>query len=84
MANSLSAIELTVHGSYRQIPTFGRNTIWRFRSNVSELKRMAAHDFEDLLQVTLGCFYVSRMFADSPSNVVVRYPCVCRSPTSAS
>jgi len=37
--------------SYRQIPTFGRDTIQRFRCNVSELKKMAAQDFEDLLQV---------------------------------
>jgi hypothetical protein len=37
--------------SFRQIPTFGRDTIRKFRSNVSELKRMAARDFEDLLQV---------------------------------
>jgi len=38
--------------SFRQIPTFGRDTIRKFRSNVSELKKMAARDFEDLLQVS--------------------------------
>jgi hypothetical protein len=38
--------------SYRQIPTFGRDTIRRFSSNVSELKKMAARDFEDILQVS--------------------------------
>ena len=37
--------------SYRQVPTFGRDTIRRFSSNCSELKKMAARDFEDLLQV---------------------------------
>lgn len=37
--------------SYREIATFGRDTIRKFRSNVSELKKMAARDFEDLLQV---------------------------------
>ena len=37
--------------SYRQIPTFGRDTIRKFSANVSEMKRMAARDFEDLLQV---------------------------------
>ena len=37
--------------SYRQVPTFGRDTIRRFRRNASELKQMAARDFEDLLQV---------------------------------
>ncbi|KIJ64144.1 hypothetical protein HYDPIDRAFT_91247, partial [Hydnomerulius pinastri MD-312] len=35
------------------VPTFGHDTIQRFRQSVSELKRMAAHDFEDLLQVSL-------------------------------
>jgi hypothetical protein len=38
--------------SYREIATFGRDTIRKFRSNVSELKKMAARDFEDLLQVS--------------------------------
>ena len=37
---------------YRQVPSFGRDTIRRFSRNVSELKRMAARDFEDLLQVS--------------------------------
>jgi hypothetical protein len=37
--------------SYREIATFGRDTIQKFRSNVSELKKMAARDFEHLLQV---------------------------------
>jgi hypothetical protein len=38
---------------YREIGTFGRDTIRKFRCNVSELKKMAARDFEDLLQVGL-------------------------------
>lgn len=33
------------------MPTFGGDTIRRFASNVSELKKLAARDFEDLLQV---------------------------------
>ena len=37
--------------SFRQVPTFGRDTIRRFVNNVSELKRLAARDFADLLQV---------------------------------
>ena len=36
---------------YRMIPTFGGDTIRRFTSNTSEMKRMAAHDFKDVLQV---------------------------------
>ncbi|KZP02363.1 hypothetical protein FIBSPDRAFT_905925, partial [Athelia psychrophila] len=35
---------------YRQVPSFGRDTIRRFSSNVSELKCLAARDYEDLLQ----------------------------------
>lgn len=33
------------------MPTFGRDTIRRFASNTSEMKKMAARDFEDILQV---------------------------------
>ena len=34
------------------MPSFGRDTIRRFARNVSELKKMAARDFEDILQVS--------------------------------
>ena len=37
--------------SFRQVPTFGETTIRRF-DDVSEMKRLAGHDFEDLLQVS--------------------------------
>jgi hypothetical protein len=33
--------------SYRQIPSFGRDAIRRFSANCSELKKMAARDFEN-------------------------------------
>lgn len=36
---------------YRRVPTFGRGTIRRFHNNASAMKRLAARDFEDLLQV---------------------------------
>jgi hypothetical protein len=39
---------------YRQVPTFGKDTIRRFSKNVSEMKRIAARDFEDILQVCGG------------------------------
>ena len=38
---------------FRQIPTFGRFTIRRFHNNVSEMKKLAARDFEDILQVRI-------------------------------
>ena len=34
-----------------QVPMFGQFTIWSFHNNVSEMKRLAARDFEDILQV---------------------------------
>lgn len=36
---------------YRHVPTFGRGTIRLFHENASAMKRLAARDFEDLLQV---------------------------------
>ena len=35
--------------SYRQITTYGRDTIRKFDTNVSAMKKLAAHDWEDLL-----------------------------------
>ena len=35
---------------FRQISTFGQFTIRRFHNNVSEMKKLAARDFEDILQ----------------------------------
>ena len=35
-------------------PSFGRDTIRRFSKNTSEMKRVAARDFEDFLQVCGG------------------------------
>jgi len=37
--------------SYRQISTFGYGTIRKFAANSSEMKKLAARDFEDLFQV---------------------------------
>ncbi|KAG2739979.1 hypothetical protein P692DRAFT_20756128 [Suillus brevipes Sb2] len=37
---------------YRHVPTFGRGTIRRFHKNASAMKRLAARDFEDLLQAS--------------------------------
>ena len=36
---------------FRAMPTFGSSTIRRFATNASEMKKLAARDFEDLLQV---------------------------------
>jgi hypothetical protein len=34
------------------MPTFGRGTIRCFHTNASAMKKLAARDFEDLLQVS--------------------------------
>lgn len=44
---SLSDLQFT---RYRQVPTFG-DTIRKFNSNASGMKKLAGRDFEDLLQV---------------------------------
>ncbi|KAF6752551.1 hypothetical protein DFP72DRAFT_1011401 [Ephemerocybe angulata] len=38
------------------MPTFGKDTIRRFVTNVSEMKQFAARDFEDLLQCAIPAF----------------------------
>ncbi|KAG6906052.1 hypothetical protein DXG01_016127 [Tephrocybe rancida] len=45
-ANHVSLLD----ARYRQIDTFGKDTIRRFSSNTSEMKRLGARDFADLLQ----------------------------------
>ncbi len=39
---------------FRETPTFGRGTIRKFHNNVSGMKKLAARDFEDILQVSFG------------------------------
>lgn len=41
---------------FRQVSAFGRETIRRISYNVSELKQLAARDFEDILQCALPVF----------------------------
>ncbi|RPD56887.1 hypothetical protein L227DRAFT_587910 [Lentinus tigrinus ALCF2SS1-6] len=41
---------------FSQVPTFGRDTVRRFGANVSALKKLAARDFEDILQVAIPVF----------------------------
>lgn len=37
---------------FRDVPTFGRDSIRRFANSVSELKRLGARDYENILQVS--------------------------------
>jgi len=45
-------INFPVTTRFRAMPTFGSSTIRRFATNASEMKKLAARDFEDLLQVS--------------------------------
>lgn len=45
-----------LNSRFRQVPTFGRFTIRRFHNNVSEMKKLAARDFEDILQCSIPVF----------------------------
>ncbi|KAK7437003.1 hypothetical protein VKT23_006712 [Stygiomarasmius scandens] len=38
---------------FRQVPAFGHSTIRHFATNASEMKKLAARDFEDLLQCAI-------------------------------
>ena len=35
------------------VPTYGLDTIRKFTNNISDLKQLAARDFEDILQVSI-------------------------------
>ncbi|KAJ7062848.1 hypothetical protein C8F01DRAFT_105567 [Mycena amicta] len=41
---------------YRSMPTFGLDTIRKFPNNASEMKKLGARDFEDLLQCAIPVF----------------------------
>ncbi|KAJ7156268.1 hypothetical protein C8R46DRAFT_1004688 [Mycena filopes] len=53
---------------FRKIPTFGRSTIRRFHANVSAMKKLAARDFEDILQC---CIPVFEGLLPEPHNSIV-------------
>ncbi|KAJ7579392.1 hypothetical protein C8J56DRAFT_1169724 [Mycena floridula] len=55
--NTLGASKIAEFNSrFRMVAPFGRNTIRRFAHNVSELKKLAARNFEDILQCIIPCF----------------------------
>ncbi|RXW14335.1 hypothetical protein EST38_g11521 [Candolleomyces aberdarensis] len=53
---SSSGLANELDNRYRQIPSFGKDTIRRFTNNVSEMKQLAARDYEDLLQCAIPVF----------------------------
>uniref|UniRef100_A0A8H7XVH3 Uncharacterized protein n=1 Tax=Psilocybe cubensis TaxID=181762 RepID=A0A8H7XVH3_PSICU len=46
----------TLNKRYRQVSPFGLTTIRRFARNASDMKKLAAWDFEDLLQCSIPVF----------------------------
>lgn len=64
---------------YRKVPPFGRGTIRRFHTNASAMKKLAARDFEDLLQVSLLLSHLSELFICQ-----VRHTCLRRLTQSSS
>ncbi|CAK5269508.1 unnamed protein product [Mycena citricolor] len=46
----------SLNDRYRQVPAFGRGTIRHFHENVSAMKKLAARNFEDLLQCAMPAF----------------------------
>ena len=47
----LDVQRVTSYTSFRMVPTFRRDMIHKFSANVSDLSKLAARDFEDILQV---------------------------------
>ncbi|TEB23729.1 hypothetical protein FA13DRAFT_1797775 [Coprinellus micaceus] len=47
---------LKLNDWFRQVLPFGTDTIRRFTTDTSEMKKLAAHDFEDILQCSIPVF----------------------------
>ncbi|KAJ3515164.1 hypothetical protein NMY22_g14524 [Coprinellus aureogranulatus] len=47
---------LKFNDRFRQMPPFGTDTIRRFKADTSEMKKLAARDFEDILQCCIPVF----------------------------
>ncbi|KAI9060685.1 hypothetical protein FKP32DRAFT_1668146 [Trametes sanguinea] len=60
----------TFNARFANVPTFGRDTIRRFGANVAGLKKLAARDFEDLLQCAIPVF---EHLLDPPHDRIVRH-----------
>ncbi|KAF9551882.1 hypothetical protein CPC08DRAFT_647480, partial [Agrocybe pediades] len=58
---------------YRAIPTFGRDTIRKFTKNVSGMKKLAARDYEDMLQACFSCAIPAfeGLFDDEDNEIVM-------------
>ena len=68
------AFQVFAKHRYRMVPTFGRGTIRAFHKNASAMKRLAARDFEDLLQVC-----VIQIMMGNSKKMKLHYSALCRS-----
>ncbi|KAG2100219.1 uncharacterized protein F5147DRAFT_777132 [Suillus discolor] len=59
----------------RHTPTFGRDTIRKFASDASEMKKMASRDFEDLLQCAIPVF--DALLPEPHNTNVLTLLCTC-------
>ena len=73
--SSQLAFALNSSSRYRQVPTFGQDTIRRFHENASAMKKLAGRDYEDLLQV--GAILLTCSFPDSLGSVQCQFSRVC-------
>ncbi|KAH8082791.1 hypothetical protein BXZ70DRAFT_958592 [Cristinia sonorae] len=55
---------------YRQMPTFGRGVIRRFTHNTSAMKKLAARDWEDLLQCAMPVFEGLLLDPEQPNSEI--------------
>ncbi|TFK49657.1 hypothetical protein OE88DRAFT_1632605 [Heliocybe sulcata] len=72
-ANDINSIN-ELNRRFRQVPTFGCSTIRRFSVDVAAMKKMAARDFEDILQasrISWCCIPCFEGLLPSPHNGVV-------------
>ncbi|KAG1726169.1 uncharacterized protein EDB91DRAFT_1254428 [Suillus paluster] len=58
----------TLDARFHQVPTFGNGAIRMFANNTSEMKKLAARDFEDILQCAIPVF--EGLFPDSHDMIV--------------
>ena len=55
--NDKSGSYQSIKTRFHAMPTFGWDTICKFHNNASAMKKLAAHHFEDLLQVKFQAYF---------------------------
>ena len=76
--NPTHGVHLNVYLRFHNIPTFGRGTIRCFADDVSDMKKLAGRDFEDILQVNPFTTIFLRPDRSISTATTVYYPCIRR------